>query len=155
MQSVVRAALILSFVFCVSSFAIDDTMANRMAQADRYMEATPPKEMLSDLVEGSSEKMPVSQRKAFQELMLKYFDIDDYAKDMKDALVKHFSADELSALADFYGSPTGKAIMKKMKVLTAEIMPKAQAQSMKAIQKMLNDKAKMQQKNKPSPNSSI
>jgi hypothetical protein len=155
MQRLVKTALVLSFVFCSSSFAIDDTVANRTAQADRYMEATPPKEMLIDIVEGSSAKMPATQKKAFQELMLKYFDIDDYSKDMKDALVKHFSADELSALADFYGSPTGKSIMKKMKVLTAEIMPKAQAQSMKAIQKMLSDKAKTEQKSKPTPNSSI
>lgn len=154
MQRVVKAIAILLFV-CVPSFAIDDTVANRTAQADRYMEATPPKEMLADMVGGMAEKMPASQKKALQELMLKYFDIDDYAKDMKDALIKHFSADELSALADFYGSPMGKGIIKKMKVLTAEIMPKAQAQSMKAIQKMLNDKAKTQQKDKPSPNSSI
>jgi hypothetical protein len=154
-----RLGVILATVLlCYASvFAIDDTVDNRTAQADRYLQASPPKEMLLDMVEAMTEKMQPAQKKTFQELMLKYFDIEEYSKDMKDALVKHFTADELSALADFYNSPTGKSILKKMKLLTAEIMPKAQAQSMKAIQKMLSEKVQKQkqQQQKALPNSSM
>jgi hypothetical protein len=51
---------------------------------------------------------------------------------MEEAMVKHFTADELKALADFYGSPVGKSAMNKIGVYTADIMPAIQAEILKA-----------------------
>ena len=59
--------------------------------------------------------------------------MDALSKAMKDSLVKHFTAEELKALADFYGSPVGKSAMSKMGDYTADLMPVIQAQVMKAM----------------------
>ena len=53
-------------------------------------------------------------------------------KAMKKSLIKHFTADELKALADFYGSPVGKSAMKKFGAYMADVMPAIQTEMMKA-----------------------
>jgi hypothetical protein len=53
----------------------------------------------------------------------------------KSAMIKHFSADELKALADFYSSPVGKSAMSKMGDYMADIMPAMQAEMIKAQKK--------------------
>lgn len=44
-------------------------------------------------------------------------------KTLEDALVEHFTAEELQALADFYGSDVGRRIGGKMPAFTAAAMP--------------------------------
>jgi hypothetical protein len=51
---------------------------------------------------------------------------------MTDAMIKHFTTDELKALADFYGSPVGKSVMQKFGAYMAELMPTMQAEIVKA-----------------------
>jgi hypothetical protein len=50
-------------------------------------------------------------------------------------MVKNFTTEELKALADFYGSPIGKAAMKKIGPYMADVMPIVQAEVMKAMAK--------------------
>jgi hypothetical protein len=59
-------------------------------------------------------------------------DLDALTKAMTDAMVKHFTTEELKALADFYGSPVGKSAMKKFGSYMADVMPALQAEIMKA-----------------------
>jgi hypothetical protein len=66
----------------------------------------PPEQLLEDMVDKMSARMPDEQRAQFVEL-------DDEAARRREgrtarcttAMAKHFTADELRALADFYGSP--------------------------------------------------
>jgi hypothetical protein len=51
---------------------------------------------------------------------------------MKDSMIKHFTANELKALADFYGSPVGKSAMLKFGAYMADAMPAIQAEVFKA-----------------------
>jgi hypothetical protein len=51
---------------------------------------------------------------------------------MTDAMVKHFTSEELKALADFYGSPVGKSAMQKFGAYMSDLMPTIQAEMMKA-----------------------
>jgi len=62
---------------------------------------------------------------------------------MTDAMVKHFTTDELKALADFYGSPVGKSAMQKFGAYMADVMPAIQAEMQKA-QAKLNQSAPTQ-----------
>ena len=55
---------------------------------------------------------------------------------MTDAMVKHFTTDELKALADFYGSPVGKSAMQKFGAYMADVMPAIQAEMQKAQAKL-------------------
>ena len=55
---------------------------------------------------------------------------------MTDAMVKHFTTEELKALADFYGSPVGKSAMQKFGAYMADVMPAIQAEMQKAQAKL-------------------
>ncbi|RYD22381.1 MAG: DUF2059 domain-containing protein [Verrucomicrobiaceae bacterium] len=115
--------------------ALEDTPENRNNQAQRYLQATPPKEMLADVTVNMAKNLPEAQRNGFIELMTKNLDVAAVEKATKDAMVKHFTADELKDLADFYSSPTGKSAMKKMGVYMGDVMPAIQAEVQKAMAK--------------------
>jgi len=54
-------------------------------------------------------------------------------KEMLDSMVKTFTLPELKMLGDFYGSPTGQSITKKMPTYMADVMPAIQDQLKQAI----------------------
>lgn len=113
-------------------FALDDTPANRTKEAERYLKATPPEDMMKDMADKMAMNMPPEGRAEFKNLMTKHLDMAAITKAIEDAMVKHFTADELKALADFYGSPVGKSAMKKFGVYMADAMPVIQAEILKA-----------------------
>ena len=79
-----RAMSVLAVVLWVSvAVALEDSPANREAQADRYLKATPPAEMLKDLADQMSRQMPPEQRKLFVDLMTRHLDIESVTKVMK------------------------------------------------------------------------
>ena len=122
-----------------ATLGLDDTVANRNTQADRYMKAVPLSEGMRDAVEQMAGNFPPEYRQTFKDLLTKYLDFEVLTKATKDAMVKHFTADELNALADFYGSAVGKSAMKKLGVYMAEVMPAIQAELMKAQMKANRD----------------
>ena len=111
---------------------IPDTPENRRKEAQRYLQSTPPKALFADLAEKTAANLPPDQRAGFKEMLTSKLDIDAVTKAMVDAMVKHFTADELKALADFYGSPVGKSAMSKFGVYMADVMPAVQAEIIKA-----------------------
>ena len=131
MKKVIIAMAIILMV-PVLTLALDDTLENRSMEADRYLKATPPKELFRDAATQVAMNLPVEKRQGFKDLLLKHLDITALERIMKEAMVKHFTADELKALADFYGSPIGKSAMKKFGVYMAEIGPPVQAEMNKA-----------------------
>ena len=113
---------------------VADTPANRQAQADRYLQAQPPKELFENMTKRIMASVPEGpQRDQMLKLFTTGIDIDALSKAMKDSLVKHFTAEELKALADFYSSPIGKSAMSKMGDYQADLAPVIQAQVMKAM----------------------
>ncbi len=76
--------------------------------------------------------LPPDQREQFKKLMTSQLDIAALTKAMIDSMVKHFTTEELKALADFYGSPVGKSAMQKFGAYMADIMPTIEAEIMKA-----------------------
>jgi hypothetical protein len=76
--------------------------------------------------------MPPDQGPMFVEMMTRQIDFAALTVAMRGAMLKVFTADELSALADFYGSPVGKSAMGKMGDYMAELMPIMTAQMAKA-----------------------
>lgn len=112
---------------------LENTEANRLAQGNRYLEATPPTEMISDMAKNMAQSMPEAKRAEFIEVMTKRLDLTSLRKTMLNSMVKHFTADELKALADFYGSPIGKSAMKKFGPYMSDVMPKIQQEVMKAF----------------------
>ena len=82
-----------------------------------------------------AKNIPVDQRQKFMDFMINNVDVVLLENIMKISMQKHFSDDELKALADFYGSSAGKSAVKKLKVFKIELMPKLQAEVMKRYAK--------------------
>ncbi|HSI12681.1 MAG TPA: DUF2059 domain-containing protein [Chthoniobacter sp.] len=113
-----------------------DTPETRRAEAERYLAASAPKTMFEDMARKMSANMPPDQRAPFVEMFVSKVDMDALTKAMVDSMVKHFSTEELKALADFYGSPVGKSAMSKFGDYMAELMPTLQKEMAKAAQRM-------------------
>jgi hypothetical protein len=118
------------------TLALVDSPETRAAQADRYLEAMPPKDMFTDLAKQMSQNMPPDQARQFQEMMLEELDLAALQKAMKAAMIRNFTAAELSALADFYGSDVGKSAMAKFGPYMLDLMPAMQAQILKVQARM-------------------
>jgi hypothetical protein len=91
--------------------------------------------MLEDMVDNMSQRMPEEQRTRFVDLMTKHLDLAKLNTAMHDSMAKHFTADELRALADFYGSDLGKSAMGKFGGYMSDVMPTIQTEMMTALAK--------------------
>jgi hypothetical protein len=116
----------------VSAQSIADNPENRRRQAERYLQVTPPKALFEDMAKKMAVNIPASERQQFIQMFTSQLDMNALTKAMTDALVKHFTAEEIKALADFYGSPVGKSAMSKFGDYMADLMPVIQSEMMKA-----------------------
>ncbi|MCH6255374.1 DUF2059 domain-containing protein [Puniceicoccaceae bacterium K14] len=112
--------------------ALEDTPENRMEQAIRYSKITPITELLGDSTYQISLNLPPEQRDEFIDLMTKHLDVATLNNLIIDLMATHFTANKLSALAEFYGSEIGKSAMKKIGVYMADAMPLIQSEILKA-----------------------
>ena len=133
-----QVCVLVVLTFCVWSpvYCATDTPETRQHEADRYLQAIPPKALFEDMADKMATNLPADQRQQFKQMMTKDLDIAALSKAMTDAMVKHFTTEELKALADFYGSPVGKSAMQKFGAYMADLMPIIQAEMMKAQAKL-------------------
>src|SRR5947207_7081093 len=124
------------FISCGLAFSAPDTPETRRHEAERYLQATPPKALFEDMADKMTMNLPLDQRQQVKRMMTAELDIAALTKAMTDAMVKHFTTEELKALADFYGSPIGKSAMQKFGAYMADVMPALQAEVMKAQSKL-------------------
>ncbi|MEB3317916.1 MAG: DUF2059 domain-containing protein [Cyanobacteriota bacterium] len=130
-----KTALILLFtLLTLPALALEDTKVNREQQAARYLLATPPKEVIDDMADQMTKTMPPDERTAFKSI-LGLIDIEAVTQIMKEAMINNFTADELKALADFYGSPAGRSATKKQGRYMVDVMPGIQQEVVKAVSK--------------------
>jgi hypothetical protein len=113
-----------------------DTPESRRHEAERYLQATPPKALFEDMADKMTANLPAAQRDQFKRMLTADLDIPALTKAMTDSMVKNFTTEELKALADFYGSSVGKSAMQKFGAYMADVMPTLQAEVMKAQAKM-------------------
>jgi hypothetical protein len=132
-EQMLKSTLALTICLQATSLiAATDTPETRRREAERYLQATPPKAMFEDMADKMAVNLPPEQRTQFKQAMTSQLDIPALTKAMTDAMVKHFTTEELKALADFYGSPVGKSAMQKFGAYMADLMPTIQAEMMKA-----------------------
>lgn len=137
MKRLILIALVCFSLPLVSAVAEGpDTPETRRAEAERYLAASAPKAMFEDMARKMAANMPPDQRAPFVEMFVSKVDMDALTKAMIDSMVKHFSTEELKALADFYGSPVGKSAMSKFGDYMAELMPTLQKEMAKAADRM-------------------
>ncbi len=117
----------------VPAFAIEDTPQNRLVEAERYVKVSQVETLMGDVAKSMAQTMPESQRAMFIALMTKHLDMVRVTAAIKQAMVQTFTADELHALADFQGSPVGKAAMAKMGNYMSALMPAIMQETQAAV----------------------
>ena len=127
--------ILILFISCGFAFSAPDTQETRRHEAERYLQATPPKALFEDMADKMAANLPPDQRDQFKKITSQ-LDFGAITKAWIDAMVKHFTTEELKALADFYGSPVGKSAMQKFGAYMADIMPTMEAEIMKAQAKV-------------------
>jgi len=148
-----RLALALALLAPLSlpALALDDTPQNRERQADRYLVAIPPEGMIDELLSRTAETLPPADQDQFKTLVSKHLNRTHITGAIRAAMAKSFTADELQALADFYGSPLGKAAMEKMRTYQAELAPTLMSEFQTAVtaaeeEARANEKAQPEEK---------
>lgn len=131
-----RSVFLYSLIMFLSIGTVqaNDTAEARAKAAERYLKSVPMKGMMKNMIEGMSRSVPTDKRKEFISKMNKMINITELEKIARSAMIKTFTADELNALADFYGSKLGKSATSKLGNYMAEVMPAIQQQMMKARQ---------------------
>jgi hypothetical protein len=136
MKLQVFVLVVLTFCAWSPVYSANDTPETRRHEAERYLQATPPKALFEDIADKMAANLPPDQRDQFKRMMTTQLDIAALTKAMTDAMVKHFTTKELKALADFYGSAVGKSAKQKFGAYMADIMPAMQAEIIKARAKL-------------------
>jgi hypothetical protein len=138
-------------MFTDTAFAIEDTVENRNMEAEHYLSVNPPKEMLQDVAKQVALNYPPEKREIFIKIITQYYDVGAVTKSVKETMAKVFTADELAAMAEFYGSPVGMSAMKKLGAYLAEIMPTIQAETLKAVAKANREIVEPKEKDENEP----
>ncbi len=133
-RSFVAALLVL---FTVTAWAEDD-MQSRYVAAKRYMDAVPVDRLMDDLFNAVAKQLPENKRRDFIADAKSALDTQLLTKICLAGMVKHFTTEELNAMADFYGSKVGASIMSKFGPYMADVMPPIQQEARRAAQELLS-----------------
>jgi len=133
-----KRLLIVVAVLClaINVASAQDTSDERAAAANRYLKVIRMSEMLDDSISEMSKQMPEEKRPAFIRQLKTGVNIDMLESITREVMIKHFTADELNALADFYGSNNGARIMKKFGPFMADVMSIMQTELMHGLQQI-------------------
>jgi hypothetical protein len=118
-----------------SATPVADNEANRTAAAKHYLEVAPPQELLTDMTDKVVKILPENQRKMFLSVMQAKSLQDATYRISLNALVKHFTVNELKAMTAFYSTPEGKSIRPKLSLYMADIMPQISKEVVEALTK--------------------
>ena len=111
--------------------------------ADILLDIVPPETMFAQLSTPYAQPYttPDRQEKAHSNFM-RNVDVSALNAIIRTALVKHFTEDELKALAAFYSTPEGRACMAKTAAFAADVVPACAHEANKALRKTATDAAR-------------
>ena len=106
-----------------------DTYGERLAAATRYAEVADVESMIHASFDELVLRIPDGKRVEFLEFMRANLRIELLERTMISSMARIFTADELNALADFYGSEVGQAALAKFGAYMAEVSPLIEAET--------------------------
>jgi hypothetical protein len=129
------SAVVLALVIASSSFGdtIPDTPENRQKQAERYLVAMPSKALIEEItLKMAAPSAGSAEREKLIHALVSEVDFEAVNRAITNSLVKVFTAEEIKAMADYYGSPAGKSAMNKSGVYMTDLRPALQTELTKA-----------------------
>src|SRR5262245_7444568 len=100
-----------------------DTAENRVKAVQRWMKFRTARRMMEDMAEELAKNSTPDEAAKIRKTLNEKVDFEALEKAMTESMTKHFTVYEIEALADFYGSPEGRSIMKKFGKYMGELMP--------------------------------
>jgi hypothetical protein len=92
--------------------------------------------MMEDTYSEMSKGLPPAQRASFVADMRRVVKVENIERLAKASMVKHFTADELNAMADFYSSKHGASAMSKFGIYMADVMPILMQEIQRAVREL-------------------
>ena len=111
----------LSFLLFLSTAHVfaEDSREGRALAAERYLNA-----------------VPEALREGFVNQMRMVVRADLLEEATRASLIRHFTVDELNAMAEFYSSPHGASAMRKFGAYMADVMPAVQEEVILGLDRM-------------------
>ena len=126
MRTKVFAVMLFGLFLSSLTFAADqlsDSYADRFSAATRYAQVADVRKMMNDMAVEAARQAPEKDQKKLFEFLTTNINVSYLENSVISAMTKHFTADELNALADFYGSARGKSILSKFGPYMGDMMP--------------------------------
>lgn len=145
MRTIKKTAFFVSAVIVLvvcGSVSAQDTLADRRVAAARLMSVVPMSQMLEDSFAVIAKKFPQDKRAGIIAKMKQNVRVDVVERIATDSMVKTFTAEELNALADFYGSKPGRSATQKFGIymMGPVILPAIQVEIQRALQQQSDQK---------------
>lgn len=133
---------VLMLLFLLPAFhaLASDSEEERVVAAKRYLEVAQMSKMVDDTVTELAKGFPAEQRDRFVAFMHDAVRPEVLERAAMASMVKVFTAQEINALADFFGSPVGKSAMSKFGLYMADVMPVIQQEMFRAMQSLPAEK---------------
>ncbi len=131
------AAIFSGLLLVSRTFAAEpqsDTYADRVEAATRYVEVADFRNMINDMVVQTAAEAPEIDRRKVIDFLKANIRTNYIENAAISVFTKHFTADELNALADFYGTARGKSILSKLGPCMGDIMPVMQNEMTRVIE---------------------
>ncbi|MFZ9008631.1 MAG: DUF2059 domain-containing protein [bacterium] len=124
------------FLFFVQNIFAEDSKEARTQAAERYLAVVPISQLLDDTFREMSKSLPEAIREGFVAQMRIVVRADVLEAATRASLVRHFTVDELNAMAEFYSSPHGASAMRKFGAYMADVMPAVQEEMILGLDHM-------------------
>ena len=124
------------FLFSVQNISAEDSKEARTQAAERYLAVVPISQLLDDTFREMSKSLPEVIREGFVAQMRIVVRADVLEAATRASLVRHFTVDELNAMAEFYSSPHGASAMRKFGAYMADVMPAVQEEMILGLDHM-------------------
>ena len=124
------------FLFSVQNIFANDSKEARTQAAERYLAVVPISQLLDDTFRETSKSLPEAIREGFVAQMRIVVRADVLEAATRASLVRHFTVDELNAMAEFYSSPHGASAMRKFGAYMADVMPAVQEEMILGLDHM-------------------
>ncbi|MFZ8994657.1 MAG: DUF2059 domain-containing protein [bacterium] len=124
------------FLFFVQNIFAEDSKEARTQAAERYLAVVPISQLLDDTFREMSKSLPEALREGFVAQMRIVVRADVLEAATRASLVRHFTVDELNAMAEFYSSPHGASAMRKFGAYMADVMPAVQEEMILGLDHM-------------------
>lgn len=137
-------ALLILFAGCASP-AAGTGGSPKERYAETLLDIVPPEVMFAQLARPYAQAYtrPEKQERAESNFM-RNVDRAELRRILRDALLRHFTEDDLEALAAFYSTPEGRACLAKTAAFAADVVPACALEATKALRQTAVDAARGQ-----------